>query len=165
MDLLNISVLSGSSWHYDKIDFLKDGLRIFENWYKINKDNKIVIDNIILITSKYIDIIEDIKYDKNIFLITNSERINEYNTKNINIINYDKYIINNIEYEKEKTKEYDKYNPKYGNQNVIYILNMLEEALNTKGLKNICVRFFGGIENMEYTETDENIDQYVLFFD
>jgi len=158
-------------WNYGKMHLLFDAVRISNNYCNLFDNNKIVINNIIFITPKYIDNIANFKKDKNIFLITNSEMTNEYDTKDVNIINYDKYIINDIKYVKEKINEYDKYNWKNGygesqfNPNVLYILNMLAEALNYKELNYTGLQYFKSIENMEYTEIRENVEQYVLLFD
>jgi len=158
-------------WNYDKKwDPIFDAISISSDWFNINTNNKLTIDDIIFITSKYIDIIDEIKKDRNIFLITNSETANDYSTKNINIINYDKYIISEIEYN-EKKKEYDKHNWKNGygisvfNEDAFCKLNLLAEALNNKNLDYTCLRYCHNIENIEWTERNENIEQYILCFD
>jgi hypothetical protein len=158
-------------WNYGKMHFFYDALKISNNYCELFDNNKIAINNIMFITSKYIDNIADLKKDKNIFLITNSEMTNEYDTNDVNIINYDKYIINDIKYIKEKIKEYDKYNWKnrcgecFFNPNILYILNMLAETLNYKDLNYTGLRYTYPIGNMKYTEIKENVEQYVLLFD
>lgn len=160
----------GVIWNYGKMDMLFDTIRISNDWYKIRENNKVIIDNIILITSEYINIIDEIKNNKNIFLITNSKMTNSYNTKNVNIINYDAYIMDETEYS-EKVKKYDKHNWRDGqgnfliNRDVLCKLNMFAKALNNKDLDYTCLRYCHDIVNIEWTERNENIEQYVLYFD
>jgi len=168
-------------WNYEKMgfpscgdlsyhDLINHSIIITNNWCKIIDNNKITIDNIIFITSKYIDVIDEIKANKNIFLITNSKMKDEYNTKNINVINYDKYINNDVE---ERIKEYNNIcnwkDSRDGepliNPNIFYMLNMLAEAFNYNDLNYTCLKYCLGIKNMKMEEREENIEQYGLFFD
>jgi len=111
------------------MDVLLDGARIANDWFYINTNGELIIDNIIFVTSKYIDIIDEAKKNRNIFLITNSETANDYNIENVNIINYDKYIISEIEYN-EKMKEYAKHGWKVGkNGNSVFNENIEQYIL------------------------------------
>lgn len=155
----------------DGTDPIKDAIRIANDWFNIIKNNKPKIENIIFITSKYINIIDEIIENKDIFLITNSEMAENYNTKNVNIINYDKYTISEIEYN-DKKKEYAKRCWKvvangnsFINLDILCKLNMFAEALNNKNLDYSCLRYCHNIENMEREKMIESIEQYILYYD
>jgi hypothetical protein len=156
-------------WNYGTEPIL-DATRIGNAWFYINTNNKLTIDVIIFITSRYINIIDEIKNNRNIYLITNSETAENYNTKDVNVINYDKYIISEIEYNKKK-KEYAKHCWKDGygntviNPDILCKLNMIAEALNNKNLDYTCLRYCHKIENIEWKESIETIEQYILYFD
>jgi len=156
-------------WNYGT-DPILDALRIGNDWIYINTNNKLTIDNIVFITSKYINIIDEIKENRNVFLITNSKVAENCNLKNVNVINYDKYIISEIEYN-EKKKEYAKHGWKDGfgnsmiNEDILCKLNMFAEALNNKNLDYTCLRYCHKIENIERKESIKAIEQYILYFD
>jgi hypothetical protein len=159
-------------WNYGKMDFFHDSIRILNNWCNIIDNNTIPIDNIVFITNNYLDIIDEIKADKNVFLITNSEMVKEYNTKDIKVINYDKYYLKDINYIIKKQIENDKYNWKnskgkrFMNIDVLYFLNLFAEAFNYKDLNYTCSTYlYHRMNKMEWKETKNNFEQYVLFFD
>jgi hypothetical protein len=163
-------------WNYRKIGFLNfrrlyfdHTAKISDNWCKIVDNNKITIDNIIIVTPDYINIIDEIKHAKKVSLITNSEMVNKYNSKKVRIINYDKYIKNDIEGEIKEYEIYSletDYRTRFMSKNELYILNLLAEAFNDKDLNYTCLVYqYDIMKNIEYEERIENVNQYILSFD
>ena len=156
-------------WNYENMDIIHDTARIINNWFKIIASKKPIIDNIIFVTSSYLEVIENIGKEKYIYLVSNSEMINKYS--NANVINFEKYIINDMALINENIKIYDKYNWKDGNKNnvldeqVIYFLNMFAKALNNRNANYTCLRYCNDIKNIEWTERNEAIEQYILYYD
>jgi hypothetical protein len=132
--------------------------------------NKIKVDSIVFITSNYMDIIKDI--NKKIYMVTDFEKINSYNSENVVSINYNEYLVDDLRFLKNEIKEYDKYNwhnvgtgNSLINKRVFYQLNMFIEALNTEKLDFACLKYYKYPINMEWAEQRKYIEQYVLLFD
>ena len=131
--------------------------------------NKLSVDNLVFITSSYIDI----KYNnENIYVVTAPEKVKNYDSPNIVAINQNDFLISDVISMKKAIKEYDKFNwhnvgtgDSVINKRLFYQINMFSEALNTKNRDFACFKYNQDIKSMEWATLRKYIEQYVLVFD
>ena len=171
-------LISGKEFngHLTFVGFIKshalDAISIVHMVEKIPNDffkNKLAVDNLVFISSSYIDIK---CVDKNIYVITAPENIKDYDSPNVVALNQNDFLVKDIISMKKAVKEYDKYNwHNIGtgnsgiNQRVFYQVNMFSEALNTNNRDFTCFKYNQNIKNMEQAIHWKYIEQYVLVFD
>jgi hypothetical protein len=166
---LNIVTLHNhiNNRNFDFLEFLS------KKWPKITRNKTLLINKYIFITSNYVNAAEELDEKSKIYIVTNSEIAEKYNKPNIEVINYDNYMINDIKAVKKEINEYDEFNwhnigtgNSVINKRVFWQIKKIIEALNEDNKDYVCLKYERDIDGTNWKAFENRyIEQYNLLFE